>query len=640
MAPDTATRLAGALADRYRIERKLASGGMATVYLAQDLRHDRRVAVKVLHPHLAAVVGAERFLKEIKTTANMQHPHVLPLFDSGEADGLLFYVMPYVDGESLRERIAREKRLPIGDAVRITSEVASALDYAHRHGIIHRDIKPENILLHDDRALVADFGIALAPATGDNRLTETGMSVGTPAYMSPEQALGERELDARCDIYAVGVVLYEMLTGSPPFSGPSVQAIVAKVISQKPVPPSRLRKGIAPSLDDAVLTALQKNPADRFPTAAALQAAIEGRSVHRTSSRNHKRTAMWVAGVVAVVAAGGLAVRPWKDRDRVPIRAAPDTAAKRLVAEAADWAKRRDPKACETAIQLYSQATDKDSAYAGAWGGLAKTQALCALLANGDPAVSYAAAKSASETALRLDGTMPDAYTARGLAYLFHEQNFQASQVAFATATKLDSTRYEPWQFRSVSYLAVGELDSAVRAMRRAKELQPVGDPSILVRLATVLRYSGQTQESERSLEEVLRGDSTNRLAHAERLESELAAKSCDRGGNDSRWIAHDTQQFNRAIVAWSWALCGEPGRARAYADSVAARARTGAYVDLFSLAVVYAALGDSAKVFQSLDQAVVQHNWALVLLARHPAFNAYRGSSHFAKLMERAHVK
>ena len=310
---------------------------MATVYLAYDIRHDRQVAVKVLHPHLAALLGAERFLKEIKTTANLQHPHILPLFDSGEADGLLFYVMPYVDGESLRERITREKRLPVEDAVRITSDVATALDYAHRHGVIHRDIKPENILLHDGRALVADFGIALAPSAGGSRLTEAGMSVGTPEYMSPEQALGERELDARSDIYAVGVMLYEMLTGAPPFTGSSTQAIVAKVITEKPVPPSRLRKDIPLHLDDAALTALQKNPEDRFPTAAALKEAVEGRSHLPKNRGSRRRSAMWVAGIAGfVIVLGALLVRPLHGRHPVPVRAAPDTAAKRLVAEATD----------------------------------------------------------------------------------------------------------------------------------------------------------------------------------------------------------------------------------------------------------------------------------------------------------------
>ena len=215
-------RLTAALADRYTIERELGAGGMATVYLAQDLKHDRQVAIKVLRPELAAVIGAERFLAEIKTTANLQHPHILSLFDSGAVVGTVFYVMPFVDGESLRDRLTREKQLPIGDALRIATETADALQYAHAHGIIHRDIKPENILLQGGHALVADFGIALAASkTSGTRMTETGMSLGTPQYMSPEQAMGERDLDARTDIYALGVVTYEMLVGEPPFTGPS-----------------------------------------------------------------------------------------------------------------------------------------------------------------------------------------------------------------------------------------------------------------------------------------------------------------------------------------------------------------------------------------------------------------------------------
>ena len=234
---DVPGRLTAALADRYQLERELGQGGMATVYLAEDLKHDRKVAVKVLRPELAAVIGADRFLSEIKTTANLQHPHILPLFDSGEADGFLFYVMPFVEGETVRDRMTREKQLPVADAVRITTEVAAALDYAHRHNVIHRDIKPENILLHDGSALVADFGIALAASkAGGSRMTETGMSLGTPHYMSPEQAMGEREITARSDVYALGCVLYEMLTGDPPFTGSTAQAIVARVVTESPRP--------------------------------------------------------------------------------------------------------------------------------------------------------------------------------------------------------------------------------------------------------------------------------------------------------------------------------------------------------------------------------------------------------------------
>ncbi len=272
---DPLPRLSAALADRYRIERELGQGGMATVYLAHDIKHDRKVAIKVLRPELAAVIGAERFLSEIKTTANLQHPHILPLFDSGITDSFLFYVMPYIEGETVRDRLNREKQLPISDAVRIATEVAAALDYAHRHNVIHRDIKPENILLHDGSALVADFGIALAASkAGGARMTETGMSLGTPHYMSPEQAMGERELTARSDVYALGAMLYEMLVGDPPFTGSTAQAIVAKVVTEKPVPPSRQRETVPEAVEDAVLTALQKLPADRFGSAAEFAAAL------------------------------------------------------------------------------------------------------------------------------------------------------------------------------------------------------------------------------------------------------------------------------------------------------------------------------------------------------------------------------
>ena len=266
--------LRAALADRYKIERELGAGGMATVYLVQDLKHDRRVALKVLRPELAAVIGAQRFLQEIKTTANLQHPHILGLIDSGETEHQLWYVMPFVQGESLRDRITREKQLPVADAVRLASEVAGALDYAHRHGVIHRDIKPENILLHDGRALVADFGIALAASKAGSRMTETGMSLGTPHYMSPEQAMGEREITARTDVYALGCVLYEMLGGAPPFTGPTAQSIVAKVLTGEPAPLRADRKSIPPHVEAAMLQALEKLPADRFATAADFAAAL------------------------------------------------------------------------------------------------------------------------------------------------------------------------------------------------------------------------------------------------------------------------------------------------------------------------------------------------------------------------------
>ncbi|HEX6250675.1 MAG TPA: protein kinase, partial [Gemmatimonadaceae bacterium] len=286
------------------IERELGAGGMATVYLAEDVRHHRKVAIKVLHPELSAVLGPERFLKEIELTANLQHPHILPLFDSGNADGLLFYVMPYVEGETLRGRLEREQQLPIADALRITTEVADALEYAHKRGVVHRDVKPENILLHDGRPLVADFGIALAvQQAGGSRMTQTGMSLGTPQYMAPEQAMGDKGVDHRADIYALGAIAYEMLTGEPPFTGPNSQAIVAKVLTTDPTALTVKRRSIPPHVEEAVLTALEKMPADRFGSAAAFAAAIAGADAASPAGAPFARRAATAAPPAAGVAA-------------------------------------------------------------------------------------------------------------------------------------------------------------------------------------------------------------------------------------------------------------------------------------------------------------------------------------------------
>jgi serine/threonine-protein kinase len=316
---DSPQRLTAALSDRYRLERELGSGGMATVYLAQDIKHDRRVAVKVLRPELAAVIGAERFLAEIKTTANLQHSHILPLHDSGSVDGFLFYVMPYIEGESLRDRLNRERQLPVNESVRLATEIASALDYAHRHGVVHRDIKPENILLHDGSALVADFGIAIAVSTASGRMTETGMSLGTPHYMSPEQAMGEREITPRSDVYALGCVTYEMLVGEPPFTGPTAQAIVARVMTEEPRGLTMQRKSIPPHVEAAVHTALSKLPADRFGSAAEFATALNDPTraptiaVHAAPRlrKSHWRTTAMIAAatLVAGTALGALLTR-------------------------------------------------------------------------------------------------------------------------------------------------------------------------------------------------------------------------------------------------------------------------------------------------------------------------------------------
>ena len=306
---DALLQLKESLSERYDIKREIGAGGMATVYLAQDLRHDRPVALKLLNPELGAVLGVERFLAEIRVTANLQHPNLLPLFDSGAADGLLYYVMPFVDGESLRARLDREKQLPVDEAVRMAVAIANALAYAHSHGVIHRDLKPENILLQSGQPVIADFGIALAVSNaGGSRITQTGLSLGTPQYMSPEQATGDRVIDGRSDIYSLGAVAYEMLTGDPPHTGSTSQAIIARMLTEKPRSMRTSRAAIPENVEYAVQHALEKLPADRFSTAQEFADALQGRGAHHTAPFEESTRAQ-----------GLVAARGWKSRTRDPL---------------------------------------------------------------------------------------------------------------------------------------------------------------------------------------------------------------------------------------------------------------------------------------------------------------------------------
>src|SRR5467141_534768 len=317
--PELEERLRAALADRYALERELGRGGMAVVFLARDLRHDRAVAIKVLRHEIAAALGAERFLREIQIAAKLHHPHILPLYDSGAAGELLYYVMPYVEGESLRQRLDRETQLPVDEALAITRQVASALAYAHRHDVVHRDIKPENILLESGEAVVADFGIARAStAAGGDKLTQTGIAIGTPLYMSPEQAAGGA-VDGRSDLYSLACVLYEMLAGHPPFLGGTAQAILARHTAD-PVPPLRTaRATVPPAVEQALGRALAKSPADRYATALQFAEALGGPdapgapSALRGRGASRRVRAAWGVVLALVALGAGLAVaRLWR----------------------------------------------------------------------------------------------------------------------------------------------------------------------------------------------------------------------------------------------------------------------------------------------------------------------------------------
>jgi TolB-like protein/tRNA A-37 threonylcarbamoyl transferase component Bud32 len=317
------SQLAEALSGRYAIEREVGAGGMATVYLARDLKHDRHVALKVLRPELSAALGSERFPREIKFVAQFNHPHILSLYDSGEAQGFLFYVMPYVEGESLRDRLAREKQLPVADAIRIMKEVADALAYSHARGVVHRDIKPGNVLLSGRHAVVTDFGVAKAvtASAAKDTMTTVGMAVGTPHYMAPEQAMGQGDIDQRADIYALGILTYEMLTGRTPFSAETAQGILAAHVMEAPKEIRELRPGVPEPLAQAIMKCLAKNPADRWQSADELLAHLDliaatpsggmtpthtrpMQSFGGTIATRRRNPWIWVAAAIVVLAAG------------------------------------------------------------------------------------------------------------------------------------------------------------------------------------------------------------------------------------------------------------------------------------------------------------------------------------------------
>ena len=332
------------LADRYLLERELGSGGMATVYLARDLKHDREVALKVLRPDLAAILGRERFLNEVRLTARLDHPHIVTLIDSGESGGLLWYVLPFIRGESLRHRIHRERQMGLDEALAITRQVAGALDYAHQHGVIHRDIKPENIMLHEGEAMLTDFGIALAVSeAGGTRITESGLSLGTPAYMSPEQATGDRALDARSDVYSLAAVLYEMLAGEPPHTGATAQALIARLITERPTPLRVIRDTVPGAVDAAVAKALAKVPADRFASAGQLAAALTAAPrVTAPAGRPRwlRQAAAGLGVLVAVALAVGVArLRPHAPGAPIKLTTSGDILAAALAPDATHFAK-------------------------------------------------------------------------------------------------------------------------------------------------------------------------------------------------------------------------------------------------------------------------------------------------------------
>jgi tetratricopeptide (TPR) repeat protein len=474
--------LAVQLAGRYTISRELGRGGMASVWLAHDLRHDREVAIKVIHPEIAVAMGVDRFVREIRLTAHLQHPHIVPVLDSGTfiaAGGatLPWFAMAYLPGESLRARLEREGQLPVEDAVRITREAAEALAAAHREGVVHRDIKPENLLIADGRTWVADFGIAKALIeTGGEQLTSTGFVVGTPAYMSPEQAAGDR-IDPRSDQYSLASVLYEMLTGEPPFTGASVQMIIARQMSEAPRAIRPVRPSVPPSVESAVMRALERLPADRFPTIAAFSVALAGAGEIREAPRRPRRPILHYGTLAAVL--GVIVLAGWlvaERRRQAPLARDPQVVA--LRERGLQAFTRRTPAGSREAIDAFSAAIRLDSTWALTWAGLAEAyvQAYGRRFvfpgAVRDSALRLAVA--AADRAILLDPGSADAWVARGAASRMVDPTDLAPPIAaFQRAIAIDSLHPRAWYLLGVMTADNGDLDAGLAAFRRSVALRP-----------------------------------------------------------------------------------------------------------------------------------------------------------------------
>jgi len=539
--PDPLERLARGLAGRYEVEREIGSGGMATVYLARDVKHQRAVAIKVLRPELAASLGSERFLREIEIAAGLDHPHILPLYDSGEVDGSLFYVMPFVEGESLRDRLTREGQLPLPDAIEIAREVADALSAAHARNIVHRDIKPENILLSGNHARVTDFGIARAlSVAGGSRLTSAGMAIGTPSYMSPEQASGEEAIDGRSDLYALGCVLYEMLAGEPPYSGPTAQAILVKRLTE-PVPRiSALRETVSPALERVIHRALAKAPADRPANAASFMSELDAAASGAALAPTRRRPA--IAGIVIVllvaIVVAYAALRPGRMRVAGPRPGAPSVATS--LARGNALIRERTPEAFQAAMTEYESAFAADSTepetlarigYAHAlfadWGWGYRGQSVSALRAR---ALEY------SERALAADSTSAAAWLARAYALAqLDPYRMRGALEAFQRSLQLDSTTAEGWYQYGQALMYLGQDSAAISAYRHAFTLDR-DRPMSLMSLAAILRKEGRIDEARRTIDTAVLASRTvtSPYVHVMRGIMALAANDIGMAGDEA----------------------------------------------------------------------------------------------------------
>lgn len=606
--PVSLPTLQDALSEHYTVVQEIGRGGMATVYLARDVKHAREVALKVLDPDVGLSLGADRFLREIRLIAQLQHPHILPLFDSGRVDDFFFYVMPLVKGGTLRVRLQRERVLPLPDALRIATEVASGLDYAHRHGIIHRDIKPENVLLHDGHAILADFGVARAiTAAGDGTLTQSGVAVGTAAYMSPEQAAGESELDGRTDVYSLGCLLYEMLAGEPPFTGPTAQVVISRRFVEDPPSVRRFRQSVPEWIEHAILVALAREPADRFPSAAQFREAL-----------SNPRSDSSAAEATPVLRAPG-----HSSGNEIEV----------LCMRARQVLERRDHSQFDTAKTILERAIALHEQCAEAHALLGVLEALRADVDAPVESASEAAVRSARR-ALELDPQQSTAHAVLGLALtlLWHWQDAEREfQRALAAPTE------SPFSVHWVACHAAarGRLAEARDLLTRAMEHQ--SSPTLSLAAATVSYYARDFELATRSFRAIVRDSPANASAHVLlglALGGAGATAEAVREYERSIDIAGALQPFTLAALGCTFATAGRRNDAlevRGQLDALARRAD----ISPFYAAALSATLGDLPDAIAALRRAREQHDTWLLALKVHPWMDGLRREPTFNDLLQ-----
>src|SRR6267378_2351646 len=679
--------LSAALGDRYTIERVLGRGGMATVYVADDLRHSRQVAIKVLRSDVAAAIGAERFLREIAIAARLTHPHVLPLIDSGQAAGSLYYVMPYVRGESLRQRLAREGRLPLKDALRIARELGAGLDYAHREGFIHRDVKPENVLLADGLAVIVDFGIAraIAQAAGEH-LTEVGLAIGTPDYMSPEQAAGDRELDGRCDLYGLACVVYEMLAGEPPFRGGTARATIARHLSEPP-PPLRARRPDAPAaVEQALARALAKDPADRFSTVAQFVAALE-----ETGSSDAVRALVGQTRAIAVLpfvnssadadneylsdgitdelisaltqveglrvtsrtSAFALKGKPQDELARTIV----STLRRTLLASIADptprrythnleayalylkgryaWNKRSQEGVLE-AIAYFEQAIERDPRYALAYSGLSDAYGLQVDYRGLPVTEGYERARMYALKALELDDSLAEAHTSLAWVQHAYDWDWDGAARSYRRAIELNPAYATAHHWYSFTLLATGQAEQALVEAHAALELDP-SSLSIRRGLGWLYYY---TRRYETALYHLRRAIAINPASEDSYrilglvLTQQGAYDEAARAFQEAITLSPDLS-YATAGLAHVLALRGRRREAEVLLAELEARARA-RYVSPVAFCIVHLGLRNTDQVFQWFERAYQDRRGWLSYLKVDPMCDVVKDDPRFAEFVKR----